>query len=85
MRNNYKLINEILGQVYMDEELRKCLSETVKIHPERIRILHQIVMNRDYLSKEEIRERAYLYAKTIRGEELAARQIFLCLLHMAES
>ena len=85
MRNYNRLINEILGQIYEDEELQKCISETIKIRPDRIYILHQIIMNRDNLSKEEMKELAYRYARTIKPEELAARQIFLCLLHLVEN
>ena len=84
MRNYNRLINEMLGQIYEDEKLQKCIGETIRIRPERIFILHQIIMNRDCLSKEEIQELAYRYAKTIKADELLARQIFLCLLHLVE-
>ena len=36
------------------------------------------------MSKGEIQEKAYLYARSIEDEELFARQIFLCLMHLAE-
>ena len=84
MQNYNRYINEILGQVYQDEKLRKCLSEEVKIHPDRIKNLHYIVMNYDRMSRKELYERAYRYANSIQEEELAARQIFLCLLRLAE-
>lgn len=77
-------INEMLGQVYQHEKLQQCLREEVKLHPDRIRILHQIVMNYDLMSKTEIREKAYRYAKLIEEDELVARQVFLCLLRLAE-
>lgn len=77
-------INEILGQVYQDERLQQCLNEEVRIHPDRIRILHQVVMNYDCMSRAEIREKAYRYAKLIDDDELVARQIFLCLLRLAD-
>lgn len=77
-------MNEILGQIYQHEKLQQCISEEVRVHPDRIRILHQVVMNYDCMSSEEIREKAYRYAKLIEEDELAARQIFLCLLRLAE-
>lgn len=84
MRNYIRLINDILGQIYQEERLQKCLKEMIPIHQDRILILHYVVMNIDRLSKEEIRERAYRYGKTIKSEDLLARQIFLCLLHLAD-
>jgi len=85
MQNYIRLINEILGQIYQDERLQEWLDETIPIHKDRIRILHYVIMNIDRLSKEEIEERAYHYGKMIEGEEeLLARQIFLCLLHLAK-
>jgi len=83
MKHYNRMINEILGQLYQEECLCSCLRETIKIHPERIRILHDIVMNMDCLSKVEIREQAYRYGQTIEEDELLARQIFLCLLYLA--
>lgn len=85
MQNYIRLINDILGQIYQDERLQKCLMETIQIQRDRILILHYVVMNIDRLSQAEIKERAYRYGKTIQsGDELVARQIFLCLLHLAE-
>lgn len=84
MQNYNRFINEILAQVYQDEKLRKCFNEEVKIHPERIRNLHYILMNHDRMNRAEIRERAYRYANSIQEEELLARQIFLCLLRLAD-
>jgi len=85
MRNDNKLINDILGQLYQEERLRRCLKEVIRIHPDRILILHYIVMNIDRLSESEIRERAYCYGQSVQEEELLARQIFLCLLCLAET
>ena len=82
MKHYNRMINEILGQLYQEERLCSCLQETIKIHPERIRILHDIVMNIDCLSKEEMREKIYCYARSIEEDELLARQIFLCLLYL---
>ena len=84
MKKYMKLINDILVQVYQEEALRRCIAETIHIHRDRIVILHQVVMNIDRLSSEEIREKAYCYGKTIKPEDLLARQIFLCLLHLAK-
>lgn len=84
MRNYIRLINDILGQIYQEECLQRCIEETIQVHHDRILILHYVVMNIDRLSNAEIRERAYRYGKTIKSEELLARQIFLCLLHLAE-
>ena len=84
MQNYNRLINDILGQVYQDERLQRCLDETIKIQRDRILILHYVAMNIDRLSKAEIRERAYRYAATIGNDDLVARQIFLCLLHLAD-
>ena len=83
MRNYNRIINEMLTQLYQDERLRKCLREEIEINSERIKILHYIVMNYDTMSKTEIKERVYHYANSIKEEELLARQIFLCLLHLA--
>ncbi len=83
MRNYNRMLNDMLGQLYQDEKLRKCLREEIKIHPERIKTLHYIVMNYDKMSSTEIRERAYRYANSIQEDELLARQIFLCLLRLA--
>lgn len=83
MKNSNKLINEILGQLYQEECLRRCLKDVIPIHPERVRILHYIATNIEYLTGEELREQVYLYAQTIQEEDLLARQIFLCLLYLA--
>jgi len=83
MRNYNRMINEILTQLYQEERLRKCLKEEVRINPERMKTLHYIVMNYDRMSKMEIRERVYYYGSSIQEEELLARQIFLCLLRLA--
>ena len=84
MQNYIRLINEMLGQIYQNKRLQKWLDETILIQKERIIILHYVIMNVDRLSKEEIEEQAYSFGKTIEGEEeLLARQIFLCLLHLA--
>ena len=82
MKHYNRMINEILGQLYQEERLCSCLHETIKIHPERIQILHKIVMNMDCLSKAEMKELVYCYGKSIEEDELLARQIFLCLLHL---
>lgn len=84
MRYYIRLINDILGQIYQEKRLQKCLEETVLIHHDRLLILHYVAMNIDCLSNEEIRERAYRYGKTIKAEDLLARQIFQCLLHLAD-
>ena len=85
MRNYNRMINEILGQLYQEERLQKCLWEEIKIHPERIKILHAIVMNYDRMSKGELWEEVYSYAGSIQEEELLARQIFLCLLRLTNT
>ena len=84
MKKYLRQINEMLGQIYQEKCLRRCLKETITIDPERMAILHDVVMNIDCLSEEEIYERAYCYGQTVKEEELVARQIFLCLLHLAQ-
>ncbi len=84
MKNSNRMINEMLGQFYQDEKLRRCLHEEIKIHPERIKKLYEIVMNYDKMDEKEIKELAYSYAESIREDELLARQIFLCLLRLSE-
>ena len=84
MKTYLRQINEILGQIYQEKSLQRCLRETVKVDPERMTILYSVVMNIDCLSKEELYERAYHYGKMIKADELVARQIFLCLLHLAD-
>ena len=76
------MVNEMLGQLYQDEKLRRCLCEEIKINPERIKTLHYIVMNYDRMSSTEMEERIYRYAVGIQEDELLARQIFLCLLRL---
>ncbi|MBR5565834.1 MAG: hypothetical protein IKW08_06695 [Roseburia sp.] len=82
MKHYNRMINEILGQLYQEERLCSCLRETIKIHPERIQILHSIVMNMDCLNEIELKEMIYRYGQSIEEDELLARQIFLCLLHL---
>lgn len=82
MKYYNQMINEILGQLYQEERLYSCLKETIKIHPERIRILHHIIMNMDDLSKVEMRDMIYRYGQSIEEDELLARQIFMCLLYL---
>ena len=84
MKNKNRIINEILGQLYQDEKLQRCLNEEIEINSERMKKLYEIVMNYDRMSGEEIKDLAYDYAESIREEELLARQIFLCLLRLAE-
>lgn len=84
MKDYNLLMNDILGQLYQEERLRRCLLERIKVHPDRMDILHYVLMNLDGLSKAEIKERAYLYGQTIEEEDLLARQIFLCLLCLAD-
>lgn len=84
MRSYMKLINEIVSQIYREERLQKCLKETIHINQERILILHYVAVNIDRLSSDDIRERAYRYGKMIRQDDLLARQIFLCLLTLAD-
>ena len=84
MEKYLRQINEILGQIYQEKCLQRCMRETIEIEPERMEILHYVVMNIDCLSKEEIYEQAYCYGQMIKEDELVARQIFLCLLHLAE-
>lgn len=78
-KNYEHIINEMLGEIYQDKELFYCLKSEIKIHPERIRILHQIVMNYDRMSCEELWEKVYRYAALIEEEDLLARQLLLCL------
>lgn len=84
MRSYMKLINDIISQIYQEERLRKCIKETLHINRERILILHYVAVNIDRLSSDDIRERAYRYGKMIRQDDLLARQIFLCLLTLAD-
>ena len=85
MKKYLRQINEILGQIYQEKCLQRCLKETIVIEQERIAILHDVVMNIDCLSREEIRERAYSYGQRVQEDELVARQIFLCLLYLAKT
>lgn len=84
MKNGNRMINEMIGQLYQDEKLRRCLHEEIKINQKRITKLYDIVMNYDKMSGKEIKEQAYYYAESIQEEELLARQIFLCLLRLSE-
>ena len=77
-------MNEILGQLYQERRLYQCFYEGLQIHPERIRRVHYIVMNYDRMSSEEIRKAAFDYGKMIGDEDLFARQMFLCLLRLAD-
>ena len=84
MKNNNRMINEMLGQLYQEEKLQRCLNEEIKINSERMKKLYEIVMNYDRMSGKEIKELAYDYAESIREDELFARQIFLCLIRLSE-
>lgn len=84
MRSYMRLINDIMSQIYQEERLRRCIKESIHINRDRLLILHYIAMNIDCLSRDEIRERAYRYGKMIRQDDLLARQIFLCLLTLAD-
>ena len=84
MKSENRMINEMIGQLYQDEKLRKCFYDEIKVQPERIKKLYEIIMNCDRLSGNEIKEMAYRYAESIQENELLARQIFLCLLRLSE-
>lgn len=79
-----RLIGDMLGQLYQDRCLYQCLCEALNIRPERLKQLHYIVMNYDRMSPHEIREKAYKYGTMIEDEDLIARQMFLCLLRLAD-
>lgn len=78
-----RLMNEILGQLYQDRRLYQCFYDGLQIHPDRMRKVHYIVMNYDRMSSQEIREAAFGYGEMIGDEDLFARQMFLCLLRLA--
>ena len=84
MKKENRIINEMLGQLYQEEKLRRCLCEVIRIQPERLKVLHYVVMNYDRMSSVEIYERAYRYADSVQEDDLLARQMFLCLLHLAK-
>jgi len=84
MQKRNELINDILGQLYQEERWSRCLKEVIQIQPERLWLLHNTVMNVGGLSGAEVRERAFRYGQTVKEEDLLARQIFLCLLHLAD-
>ena len=79
-----RLIGEMLGQLYIDKRLYRCLYEELNIQPERIRLLHYIVMNYDEMSLNELRGKVYKYGTMIEEEDLFARKIFLCLLRLVK-
>lgn len=78
------LIGEMLGELYTDRRLYRCLCEELHVCPMRIRLLHYIVMNYDRMSLNELREKIYKYGAMIEEEDLVARKIFLCLLRLME-
>ena len=80
-----QLIGEILGQIYRDKHLYRCLCDSVSVRPERLRILYQVVMNYERMSPQAIREKVYHYGQLIEDEELLARQMFLWLMRLLES
>lgn len=77
-------ISEILGQLYQDTRLYRCFYEGLLIDSERTRQIHYIVMNYDRMTSKEIREKAYCYGAMLRDEDLFGRQLFLCLLRLAD-
>lgn len=85
IQKDAQLIGEILGQIYRDKRLYRCLCESVVIRPERLRLLYQVVMNYDRMPPEAIREKVYRYGNLIEDEELLARQMFLWLMRLLES
>ena len=84
MKNNNRMINEIIAQFYQDEKLLRCVQEEINIQPQRLNKLYEIIMNYDKMSEKEIKEQVYHYAESIQEEELLARQIFLCLIRLLE-
>ena len=85
IQKDAQLIGEILGQIYRDKRLYRCLCESVVIRPERLRLLYQVVMNYDRMPPEAIREKVYRYGNLIEDEELLARQMFLWLVRLLET
>ena len=79
-----RLIGDMLGQLYMDKHLYRCLCEELDICPKRIRLLHYIVMNYDRMTLKELREMVFKYGAMIKEKDLFARQIFLCLLRLVK-
>ena len=79
-----RIISEILGQLYQDHYLYQCFYEELRIHPERVKKVHYIVMNYDKMTSGEIEENVFAYGATIEEEDLFARQIFLCLLRLVQ-
>lgn len=79
-----RLIGEMLGQLYVDKQIYKCLCEELDICPERIRLLHYIVMNYDRIPLNELREIVFKYGAMINEEDLFARKLFLCLLRLVK-
>lgn len=77
-----RLIGNMLGQLYIDKRLYICLCEELDICPERLKLLHHIVLYYERMSLKEIREKVFLYGTMIEEEDLFARKIFLCLLRL---
>lgn len=84
IQKTMRLIGEMLGQLYVDKRLYQCLCEELNIRPDRIRLLHYIVMNYDMMSIQELRGKVYKYGALIEEEDLFARKIFLCLLRLVK-
>ena len=77
-----RLIGEMLGQLYNDRRLYTCLCEELVTSPERLKLLHHIVLEYERMPLKEIREKVFLYGAMIGEEDLFARKIFLCLLRL---
>ena len=84
MRRKIEDRNTPTEEILTETQFWQCFAETIKVHPERIKIFAYIVTNYRKMTAEEIFEKAYQYAAYIKEEDLFARQIFLCLIRLAE-
>ena len=84
IQKTMRMIGDMLGQLYNDKCLYTCLCEELKVCPNRLKLLHHIVLNYDRMTLKELKEKVFKYGKMIEEEDLFARQIFLCLLRLVK-
>lgn len=79
-----KNISDILGVIYQEQYIYWGIIKSLDVDYERVKILHEILMRIDLLDDKQLQEKIYGYGSLITDENLLARQVFLCLLGVAE-
>ena len=81
---NSDMINEMLGAVCGSGAICRNFYASITMNTERLKVLHDIIVNYDGMEWEEMRGKVYRYGSMISEEELLARHVFLCLVRLAD-